>query len=408
MLSNNGPLYINRPSFAPTFLQSLTITEIQNWGVLSYGFENNYPQIVKAAVENCATGKRAASWMARFLAGDGFVVPELEKVKVNNKGWTLGKLRTYCANQVAIFNTISLELRLNAFGQIVEVYPLEVPLVRLGFDFYKSEKPPKNWTYEDIAFGNKDLNGYCAIFDNWAGESPRVNATIGQSEFIWLPVYEGDRREDYLDSFNDWREYAQSVYYRPLTETPNYAHSMCHSVINDMQSWADASTFTQKEFRNGLSAGHLIEVLGSFEDTRRKDELLKYMQSVQGSENAGNLLIVAGGTRNTDTGKMESSLQITPIDRGNAYEMFVALNEQINDRVATCYGTPPSLLSLDSKAVFSSQNRAEDFEAYNNVLASHISDFHALLEPVITSFIGENIDTRILPATYKTSLKNAE
>lgn len=330
-----SPLYINRQSFTPNFLQSLTITEIQTWGVLSYGYENNYPQIVNAAVQNCATGKRSANWMARFLAGDGFENPELEKVKINKKGWTFGKMRTYCANQASIFNTIALELRLNPFGQIVEIYPLEVPLVRLGFGYYNSKQPPKNWQFEDIAFGQKNLNGYVAIFDNWAGESPRTNATIGQNEFIWLPLYDGDRTDTYLDSFQDYREYAQTVYFRPMTETPNYAHSECHSVINDMQSWQDAATFTQKEFRNGLSAGHLVEVLGSFENDNRKNDLLRQMREVQGAENAGNLLIIGGGSRNAENGAIESTIKISPIDRGNAYEMFIALNQQINERIAT-------------------------------------------------------------------------
>jgi len=394
MQFNNSPVIWDLRNQQATFQQSLTVREIQNWNILSFGAQNSYPQIVKSAIANCATAKRAVRWMTSFLAGDGFLDTSLNKIKVNSKGWTLSKMLNYCAEQAAMYNCLNLDVRLNPYGEILEIYPAPFEMVRLGFGY--SGDWGKEKGKNEFIFAGKSLDGYVAIYDNWAGESVRVNLSFNPNEAIWLPIF-GREIE-----FTDFAQFAQSLYYYPLSETQYYTESPAHPVINDMISWQDGSVFTQKEFKNGLSAGYLIEVIGSSESNSQKNELERLISGAQGADNAGNVIIVQGGARD-DNGNIQSTLNITPIERNQAPELLIAIMEGINQRIATCYGVPSSLLSLKSGGVFTSENRVQDYEAYNNLLSQEQETLKSGLEPLLFSFFGREIDLSIKQTTFKTT-----
>lgn len=386
----SNAINIVRNGFRANFPLSLTVREILSWGVLGYGVENNYPQIVQSAIRNCATASRADKIQASFIAGAGFA-GGLGQTKVNEAGWTLDALRRYVASQMSMFNTVALDLRLNPYGEVLEVYPADIPAIRLGFGSISKEDLAKI----RISYGSESLDGLVAFFDNWAGESVRAVAPISSGNFVWLPSISDANFGAHIEKFDYFEDYGQTIFYKPL-DNGYYAHSPAHAVINDMMSWQDIAVFSQRELKNGLSAGHIIEVIGTSEDNKQKEDLLVRLSESQGSDNAGNIIVVTGGMRDGD-GNLVSSMNINAIERNNAHELLRELSEGIDFRIANCYGVPPSLLSLKGNAVFSSDDRNADIIAYNYMTEGLRATMSDVLAPLLSGILGESFDFTILP-----------
>lgn len=369
----------------PTYDIDLRFLEIPSWYIVSYGLQNNYPQIVRSAVDNSPTAFGCVKHLSSFLSGNGFEVPQIGQAQANSSREPWSKILRQVCRDVAYFNGYALQLSLNPYGEVIEVRNLPFQMIRKGFGYVEDSFKSKN----GLVFGGKELGEYAAIFDNWGGETWRLNSPISPAYFYWFPFW--DPNFD-VNQFNDFTEYSTAIYYVSFDDNI-YPKAHVHPAIQDALSDNGFSVFTQKNLSNGFVASHIIHKIGQFETEEERDKFVAQFRQHQGVDNAGNLVFVAGGgvIRDAD-GNIKPAVQIEPLQQPDVDKLFLNQSERTDLKIGQSFGIPDVMLNTAKAGIFNKQSMAEAIEYYNHHTEPLRRDIAASLLPILAQQHGLPLD----------------
>lgn len=269
-------------------MQKLEFKEDTQKGYIKYGKDNLYPQELIRLYNEHPEHRAIVNRKARYIWGKGIkAVNEQDTVKVNafidsfNRFETLNEQGKRISTNFELFNGVYVQVITNLLGTPIEFYILDSANCRLS-ECQKKLYYSKNW-----------------------------NRNTKPSEIQVLDKFSKDCGAGTF--FIDFKYYTASVnYISSVYPTPIY-----QSVVNEINTDIDISTFNSNYVANGFSAGTIISFFnGHPTDEQIADIKARFDSTYSGETNAGKTLI----THNDNDGKAPEVTSINVDDLDKKFE----------------------------------------------------------------------------------------
>lgn len=236
--------------------------ELKSLGILSYDFDNAYPQRVIDITNDSGTAVTALRIHSKFIYGNGTTNIDFGSAVINDKGQTVDKLSRMAGDQLAKFGGVGFHVNYNGLGKkcSVEIVPFE--FIRL--------------CYEDDKFKEK-----YAVYDDWTNQirkrfdkkeikyfkkfNPRK--VLEQIEEIEIDEKDLTDNEIWIEKV---KKYKGQLLYYTNTGGDSYGLVPYDSVLEDMQTEAELKRFKHKSTISNFLASQIL-ITGKEEQTFDED-----------------------------------------------------------------------------------------------------------------------------------------
>ena len=360
------------------------IVRDRNDHVLRFDSDNAYPQRIREYIRNSGTAQACVNLLASFIEGEGFADEGYYKSIINYRGQTVDQILRLCAADFAMHSGFVLHVNYNGLFQPDSVHHVPWDYVRWGL--------PDDWGYI----------GYAAIFDDW----DRKNQTKDGK----------DRNIDYIDIFNPNPDviraqierdggignYKGQIFYY-TGDTQQYPLAPFHSVLEDVQSDAEAKDFRLRNLQNGFMATNIIQT-PEFQSDEEREQFQGSLRQFQGAKNASKILHfeTSGGVDENTPDFMVKSIQLQNVDKHFEYSERAA-----KDSIIGAFNQPMQLHPIRiSGKLGNSDEIKEAFYFYNEFTKKIRRVFSECFEKVFSGFardINPSGDYSIIPLAYGSS-----
>lgn len=217
-------------------------------GIITYGLENDYPQIIEKLLYGSQTAKAVSKIYGKFLAGSGFVDTTIGTIIVGHdikgKEITLDSIRIDVAKNIARFNGVYLHANFNLKGEV-------------SGDFSTSVL-----SFKDYRFSTKDSRGYCsriAKHTNWS-KKRNVTPVFNKADISWFNAFNPKQAIIDLQALKKGEKYKGQIYYYFLDDEYFYPLSPFDSVYLDMDTEFQMQLYKNRQIRNGFAKKTVMRV----------------------------------------------------------------------------------------------------------------------------------------------------
>ena len=371
--------------------QKLRVFQDFQYQIFAYGIDNVYPQKIEQIKRSSSVASQAVALFQNFVEGNGFNSEELAKTVANKKGETFSDLLIQVVKNYCLFGGSAIHLNYNLLGEIVGFEVLPFTWCRLG-------DTSKEYAYE------------VAVWNNWADEAPN-NVGNTQANIRYLPCAKKLDDEEYrkfIDKKGGFQNFEGSIYYFSNEGYYTYPYSFLDPVINDAQTDAEFSIFRKNNVQNKFNASVIIRFFG---ETTEEDErhIREAVQEHQGSENAGNALLLFG-QQVDENGKIITDMQLEKVESQNDDKLYINQEKSVNRNIVSLFRQPKVLHSLDDKGIFNSETLKEAYIYYNEVTRNDRRVISDLFKKLVAASIFADItdDYSIKENTYNSIVETSE
>jgi len=290
-------------------LPKLTFSE-DNKGYIKYGKDNLYPQELVRLFNEHPEHRAIVNRKARYIWGKGLkAVNEIDQIKVDtfidnfNRKETLNQAGKKVSLNTELFNGVYVEVITNLQGQPIEMYFLNSANCRISeceTKLYFSKNWNKNTQSKDIKCINK--------FEN--------NGTAG-TFFIDFKYYTASASK------------LESVY--PIAQY--------QSIVNDINTDVDISTFNKNYVSSGFSVGKII----NFFNGQPTDEMIHSIErSFKGTytgENGESLMI-------THSDRDDKAPEVVDVSVNDLSEKFAFTSKRAMKKIFAGHEMAPELFNI--------------------------------------------------------------
>jgi len=242
-----------------------SIRDDKTSGIMRFGADNDYPQVIEKLIMGSQTGKAVAGILAKFIAGDGFTNEAIGKEVVGNdkkgKPITLDFIRRQVAESASKFNGGLIHCAINLDGKVASTKVIPFKYGRLS---------------------KEDDKGFCAkiaIHPNWSKESDLK--VFKPNEITWFTHFNMSE-EVLLPALKDGNFKGQ-IYSFCFDDTYIYPLSPFDSVYLDLDTEYQIQLFKNREIRNGFT-DKIIMRRSKCEDSKEEEATVKKTQSWMGPD----------------------------------------------------------------------------------------------------------------------------
>lgn len=288
--------------------------------LVTFGEDNKYPQFLFGLYSDCSLLQSLVNGTSQYISGNGFTNEELDSVVTNQTGETLYDLAQKISLDYILFGAFSVQVRRNAFGDIVSLDYVDVQKVRLSDDgktvYYNSK-------WERYA---KDIKTY--------------------------------------KRFNPKEKYDNSIlYFRCPMSRGVYGLPIWGSAIKEVQTLVEISTFHLSSIKNGMHNPFCISFNNGTptdEEQREIEELIN--EKFSGSSNAGKFLLAFNESK-------ENALTIESLPDDNFDQKYLALKTTATESLMTAFRASAQLFGVSSQQTgFSSIEYQQAFALFNTTV----------------------------------------
>lgn len=292
--------------------------------IVTFGEDNKYPTFLTNLYSDCSLLQTLVNGTSQFVSGNGFTNEELDTIIVNPSGETLYDLAQKISLDYILFGAFSLQVRRNAFGDIIALDYVDVQKVRLSDDgktvYYNSK-------WERYA---KDIKTY--------------------------------------KRFNPKEKYDNSImYFKNPMSRGVYGLPIWSSAIKEVQTLVEISTFHLSSIKNGMHNPFCISFNNGTptdEEQREIEELIN--EKFSGSSNAGKFLLAFNESK-------ENALTIESLPDDNFDQKYLALKETSTESLMTAFRASAQLFGVSSQQTgFSSIEYQQAFALFNTTVVRPI------------------------------------
>lgn len=367
-------------TYMPAVQRRIIVRRNPVYDIINYDIDNAYPQRVLELVRQSPTAKSCWGRKAKYLGGNGFKVPKLGDVIVNQKkGLTLDKLLKQIATDKALFPGFGLHVNYNANYKIVSVAHIK---------------------YEDIRQGDTDSDKYrgkYVIYRDWARKTWR---SIYSAKFDVLDPFNPDPKvikQQVIDA-GGWDQYKGQLFYlTPVID--DYALCDFDAALEDIETEAGIKIFNNRQVKTGFMPSAMLfmkarreeadndglkddDGMAGFSRRGGASQLEENLASFQGAEEAQKIIVVEyEGDQPGDIPKLEQyNIQ-------NNDKLFVVTSANVEANIIKAWDIPKELISSDSKNGLS--NGGEKLQAireYNDLTGPERLEISNALQMVFANF----------------------
>ncbi len=360
-------------------------------GLMEFGEQNGYPQLMERLINGSVTGKAVINMYSKFLAGLGFENEAINNIKVGTdsrgKRITLKSLLRQVAFSSAMNNGyyIHCNYKLNDSAEV-------------------KVKSTYLHDFKNCRFAKEDDTGYSAkisIYDNWLKD--KSGTRYDKSKIQNYNVFNLDRTV-LAEQFQD-KKFKGQVYFEFLDNQFFYPLSPLDSAYLDLDNEAQISLFENRELRNGFYGSVIIRMALSGNDKQKRE----FIQGVKGQMGAdGDRVTIIEAAVDEETGEIQENgaYKIDAIPQSVEPALFEGIKQHISDNIRKAMGNIPKVF-LDYDAGALSSASGETLKQAVNFMNSLTSDARAQIEESFQE-IFSNFDDEALAKNTNWKIKPLE
>lgn len=298
--------------------------------VLTYGYDNLYPQRMEMLHNISPITKASVNLMANFYRGDGFENGDLE---VNAKGETANDVLFSISQDLALFQGFAILVNGNGLGSAISIEHIPFDYVRLGIP------------------NQSGRISYCRVSNNWEG----INEMKLPQDLRTSKRYRLYNPQTMAQDAISGR--GQVFYYSPKKNS--YPLSSIDPIIETAQSDAELQYYELANIVNGFIGLSIFKYPGTGDLTDEEENIKQKLQQFQGSRNANSILVA--GIDEDFTGDL-----IEQIPANNNDTLFINTTLNVKNRILQNFALPAGLMGmLPEGAVFTATQLADDYTYMN-------------------------------------------
>lgn len=296
--------------------------------VMNYGDDNMYPTRMERLINGSVTAKQCANMYSRFLTGGGFVDASLNDIVVGKditgyKDITAVDLLTSISNQLAYYGGVWIYRGLNGEYDTSNLRVLDFKNVRFG------------------KMDSSDYAGKIIYYDNW---DKSKEGKIKSDDFIKYYAYNTNKDviKAQADDAGGFRHYKGQVTFLFLDNTYIYPVSPIDVVQHDADTENMIQLFKNGELRRGFFAKYILTYT-KFESEQAKKEFFRNLQTFQGAENGGSILVNEGAFVDNN-GRIASPFTINKVEQNINSDIFEQYEDSVSNNIRKSFNNIPPVL----------------------------------------------------------------
>lgn len=369
-----------------------SITKDGSSGIMTYGSNNDYPQIIEKLIYGSQTAKACVNIYSKFIGGSGFENPDIGKVIVGKdkkgKPVTLDRMRRDAAKSLAMFNGV---------------------YVHCNENLEKKVGTTKIVPFKNCRFSKEDSTGYCgkiAVHPNWSKEEEL--GTFQANDVSWFPNFNIASIESNIKAVEGIDNFKGQIYALFFDDNYLYPLSPFDSVYLDLDTEYQIQLFKNRQIRDGFTDKTLILVDPPDDEEDRK-KLKKEIHEMIGP-NGGNVVVLEAEF-NKDTGELlsGSGFKVEKIPSTINDKLFENWEKSLANNIRKAIHALPAVLidyEQGKLSQASGQMLVEAVNYYNGLTQGLRESFSELFKDIYSHHtddkLSSNLDWRIKPFTLMT------
>ena len=301
-------------------------------GILMYGIDNLYPQMIESVFNLSPITKSAVNLMANFIRGDGF---ERGDVEVNEMGETANDVLHSISQDMALYNGYGLHLNSNGLGKVTTVEHIPFEFIRFGLANQEGRirdvKISNNWeSSNQQQLPNNKLNAKKYLLYN-----DSQNATEALTSGRGMVLYITPKKNEY-----------------PL--------SSIDAIIETAQSDSELQKFELGNIVNGFLSMSIFKYPSSGDDVQ-EDAIREKVKQFQGAMAANSIMVVG---IDEDSENFQNLIEQVPANNNDS--LFINTTLNVKNRILQNFALPSGLMGmLPEGAVFTATQLADEYTYMN-------------------------------------------
>jgi hypothetical protein len=306
-------------------------------GILNYDSDNCYPQRVAEIIYGSAVAAKCADVYAKFIAGQGFEDKQFYTKIINPKGQTVDNLLRKVANDLALYRGFALHVNYNANGKITAVSHIPFEHCRIC--------PPDEYGYVRKI----------AVYDDWAKKRSRQ---LRRDTIDFIDVFNPDPTAINAQNTTPehWQQYKGQIYWYSA-DGVEYPLATPDPVLEDCITDAEIKAYKLRAITTNFMASHVYVHRGYFETDEAREDMHTVLNTFQGSNNAGKIMMVESPTETTDP-------KILKVDVQDFDKQFEYTEKSVQDNIRLCFGIPSVLIGKEVAGKLGSSQEIEQAVNY--------------------------------------------
>lgn len=330
-------------------------------GFMTFGKENDYPEIIERLVLNSQTASAAVRVFSSFISGSDFE-EKIGNIKVGRdirgKEYDLDTLKNQISRSLAMFNGVYAHVNMNLNKETGNVSLLP---------------------FKECRFSRVDDIGYSAKVLRCSDFSSR------KSSKTWFPVFNLNSVEKNAEEMGD--KFKGQVYHSFCDDSFLYPLSPFDCVYLDMDTEYQIQLFKNNEIRNGFSDKIIMNISESVSEDER-DEKIEEIKKFKGAN--GSKLIVFE-TQFDENGELlkKGTFQVEKIPNNINDKLFENWEVSLANSIRKAAQNMPAIL-IDYQQGTLSAASGEAIEEAFNVYNVYTKQYRDKLEEIIQDLFENN------------------
>jgi hypothetical protein len=301
-------------------------------GILMYGIDNLYPQMIESVFNLSPITKSAVNLMANFIRGDGF---ERGDVEVNEMGETANDVLHSISQDMALYNGYGLHLNSNGLGKVTTVEHIPFEFIRFGL-------PNQEGRIRDVKISN-----------NWESSNQQQLPNNKLNAKKYLLYNDSQNATEALTSGR-----GMVLYITPKKN--EYPLASIDAIIETAQSDSELQKFELGNIVNGFLSMSIFKYPSSGDDVQ-EDAIREKVKQFQGAMAANSIMVVG---IDEDSENFQNLIEQVPANNNDS--LFINTTLNVKNRILQNFALPSGLMGmLPEGAVFTATQLADEYTYMN-------------------------------------------
>ncbi len=297
-------------------------------GIVNYGENNDYPQLMERIISGSVTTTAAADTYAKFLAGSGFNA-DINNIVVGKdsrgKEITVRNLLVAAAKSCSRFYGFYLHANVNLRGEVGSVSP------RL---------------FKNFRFAKLDDRGYTAkvgYHENWIMDRDHIKK-FKKNEIKWYDLWnpEPTAIASQVKKAGSIKKYKGQVYFMFLDNDYIYPLSPIDTVYTDADSEAKIGNYVNNEIANGFSDKTAF-LIGEDSDEKQMEDLANDIYNWMGPRGDKSIVLSAPTTADGLIDETKA-MKVVNIKSNINFKMFEGIDKNLVNKIRKAFKNLPAIL----------------------------------------------------------------
>lgn len=335
-----------------------SITQNHVDGIVNFDIDNAYPQRVADIIQSSAVAVKCVDVYTKFIVGQGFEDKSFYKMPINSLKQTPDIILRKAAADLAYFRGFALHINYNANFKIMSVTHIPFEHCRLSIP-------------DEYGYTRK-----IAVYNDWSRKKSRQ---IRKDNIDHIDVFnpEPEAIKAQVEAAGGWNSYKGQVYWFSA-DGNEYPRSTADPVLEDCVTDAEIKTYKWRAISTNFMASHIYVHRGFFENDEARADLHTVLNTFQGSDNAGKIMMVESPGEEYDP-------KLLKVDIQNFDRHFEYTEQSVQDNIRLCFGIPSVLIG---KEVAGKLGSSQEIEQAVNYYSYQTMNERLILEEVFSQLFS--------------------